>query len=79
MLETNIYKHFKNIRKINLKNVVWKEGKYYLSWNLNTTISSFGNTKKEAFDLYCENIAISRKNQKPHLAKRLLACGPDRI
>ena len=34
--------------KILLKNVVWKEGKYYVSWNLNTGISSFGSTKKEA-------------------------------
>jgi len=34
--------------KINFKNVVWKEGKCYVSWNLNTGISSFGDTKKEA-------------------------------
>lgn len=38
------------MRKINLKNVVWKEGKYYVAWNLNTAISSFGDTKKEALD-----------------------------
>jgi len=36
------------MRKIDLKNVVWKEGKYYVSWNLNTGISSFGDTRKEA-------------------------------
>lgn len=33
------------MRKITLKNV---EGKNYVSWNLNTGISSFGDTKKEA-------------------------------
>ena len=38
------------MQKINLKNVVWKEGKYYVSWNLNTEVSSFGDTKKEAFE-----------------------------
>ena len=38
------------MRKINLKNVVWKEDKYYVSWNLNTGVSSFGDTKKEALE-----------------------------
>ena len=36
--------------KISLKNVVWKEGKDYVSWNLNTGVSSFGDTKKEALE-----------------------------
>lgn len=36
------------MKKINLKNVVWKEGKYYVSWNLNTGVSSFGKTKKRS-------------------------------
>ena len=36
------------MNKINLKNVVWKEEKSYVSWNLNTGISSFGDTKKES-------------------------------
>ena len=31
-----------------LKNVVWKEGKYYVAQSLNVDVSSFGNTKKEA-------------------------------
>jgi len=58
------------MRKINLKNVVWKEGKYYVAWNLNTTVSSFGDTKKEALnnlaealDLYFEDIPISKINK----------------
>ena len=36
------------MRKIDLKNVVWKEGKYYVAQCLNVDVSSFGNTKKEA-------------------------------
>ncbi len=55
------------MRKINLKNVVWKEGKYYIAWNLNTSVSSFGDTKKEALhsleealELYFEDIPISQ-------------------
>lgn len=36
------------MHKLNLKNVVWKEGKYYVALNLNTQVSSFGENKKEA-------------------------------
>ena len=36
------------MRKINLKNVIWKEGKYYVAECLNNHVSSFGKTKKEA-------------------------------
>ena len=36
------------MRKLNLKNVVWKEGKYYVAQCLNVDVSSFGKTKKEA-------------------------------
>ena len=50
------------MRKINLKNVVWKEGKYYVAQCLNVDVSSFGTTKKsalanleEALTLYFEN------------------------
>ncbi len=53
------------MRKINLKNVVWKEGKYYVSQCLNVDISSFGKTKKEALDnlnealvLYFEDVKV---------------------
>lgn len=55
------------MRTIGLKNVVWKEGKYYVSWNLNTGVSSFGDTKKEALkmlqealELYFEDMPISK-------------------
>lgn len=49
------------MRKINLKNIVWKEGKYFVSQCLNVEVSSFGKTKKEslknlneALELYFE-------------------------
>lgn len=58
------------MRKIDLKNVVWKEGKQYVSWNINTGVSSFGDTKKEALDclrealeLYFEDVPISKINK----------------
>ena len=49
------------MRRTNLKNVVWKEGKYYVAQCLNVDVSSFGKTKKdalanldEALELYFE-------------------------
>ncbi|MBI3459114.1 type II toxin-antitoxin system HicB family antitoxin [Candidatus Azambacteria bacterium] len=61
------------MNKIDLKNVVWKEGKYYVSWNLNTGVSSFGNNKKEALDaleealeLHLENVPLSKIQKIEH-------------
>ena len=36
------------MKKISLKNVVWKEGKHYVAQCLNIDIASFGTTKKDA-------------------------------
>ena len=65
-----IYKIIKHMRNIDLKNVVWKEGKYYVAWNLNTAVSSFGDTKKEALnsleealELYFEDVPIAKINK----------------
>ena len=67
--------------KIDLKNVIWKEGKYYVSWNLNTGISSFGDTKKEALaaleealELYLEDAPVSKitKVERPDLVPLVL-------
>ena len=64
------------MRKIDLKNVVWKEEKQYVSLNLNTGVSSFGDTKKEALlmlkealDLYFEDIPVSKalKIERPDI------------
>lgn len=64
------------MHKINLKNVVWKEGKYFVSLNLNTGISSFGNTKnealhalQEALELYFEDSSFSKisKVERPDI------------
>ena len=65
------------MRKINLKSVVWKEGKYYVSRCLDVEVSSFGKTKKEALNmlqealkLYFEDMPIPKKSEikKPVLA-----------
>lgn len=66
------------MRKIDLKNVVWKEGKYYVAQCLNVDVSSFGNTKKEALsaldealELYFEDIKSLKvaKIERPELVR----------
>lgn len=61
------------MRQIALKNVVWKEGKYYVSQCLNVDISSFGKTKKsalknldEALELYFEDVKIPKVSKVEH-------------
>lgn len=66
------------MRKIDLKNVVWKEGKYYVAQCLNVNVSSFGKTKKEALkaldealELYFDDIKVPKitKIEKPEFVK----------
>jgi predicted RNase H-like HicB family nuclease len=56
------------MRKINLKSVVWQEGKYYVSQCLEVDVSSFGKTKKEALarlqealELYFEDAPLPKR------------------
>lgn len=60
------------MKKINLKNIVWKEGEHYIAQCLNVDVSSFGDTKtdalanlKEALTLFFEdsNIEINKVEQ----------------
>ena len=66
------------MRKIDLKSVVWKEGKYYVAQCLNVDVSSFGKTKREALaaldealELYFEDKKVPKvaKVEKPELVK----------
>lgn len=70
------------MKKINLKNVVWKEGKYYVAQCLNVDVSSFGKTKKdalanldEALDLYFEDVKVSEivKIERPEVVNLSLS------
>lgn len=61
------------MQKIALKNVVWKEGKYYVSQCLNVDVSSFGKTKKEslkkldeALELYFEDVKVPKVAEVNH-------------
>lgn len=67
------------MKKLDLKNVVWKEGDYYVAECLNNHVSSFGKTKEEALrmldealELYFEDDsgANSVKVEKPEIVSR---------
>lgn len=58
------------MRKINLKSVIWKEGKYYVSQCLDVDVSSFGKTRQEALvmlqealELYFEDTPLPKKSE----------------
>ncbi len=59
---------------VNLENIVWKEGKYFVAQCLNVDVSSFGETKgealenlKEALELYFEDSSLSVIQEKEQL------------
>lgn len=65
-----------SIMTLNLKNIIWKEGKYYVAQCLNVDISSFGKTKNEALknlnealELYFEDSKIIKlpKVERPEI------------
>lgn len=69
------------MKKLELKNVLWKEGKHYVAQCLNVDVSSFGKTKaeavknlKEALDLYFEdaNITKVREINRPVIIEQKL-------
>ena len=57
------------MKRINFKNVVWKEGRYYVAWNLNTGISSFGETRKEALESLKEALSLYLEDIKESISK----------
>lgn len=58
------------MKKFNFKNIVWKEGRYYVAQCLNVDVSSFGKTKKEALESLKEAIELYFEDIKsPKISK----------
>jgi len=62
----------KNHPKINLQNIVWKEGKYYVSQCLNVDVSSFGKTRIEALSNLREALDLYFSETKSHKIQNIL-------
>ena len=44
--------------QVSLKNIVWKEGKFFVAQCLNVEVSSFGETKEEALQNLSEALTL---------------------
>ncbi len=61
-----------NMKKpLQLKNIVWKEGKYYVAQCLNVDVSSFGRTRKEASRNLQEALELYFEDVKPTIAAKV--------
>lgn len=54
----------KLMQTINLKNIVWKEGKHFVAQCLNVEVSSFGKNRKEALENLNEALELYFEDQK---------------
>ena len=52
------------MNKINLKSVVWNEGKHYVAQCLNVDVSSFGKSRREALINLNEAVALYFEGKK---------------
>ncbi|MFH1170856.1 MAG: type II toxin-antitoxin system HicB family antitoxin [Candidatus Vogelbacteria bacterium] len=52
------------MNKLNLKSVIWNEGKYYVAQCLNVDVSSFGKSKKEALTNLNEAVSLYFEDEK---------------
>ncbi|HLG34948.1 MAG TPA: type II toxin-antitoxin system HicB family antitoxin [Bacteroidia bacterium] len=52
------------MKKLTLKNLVWKEGKYYVAQCMNVDVSSFGKTKAEALKNLNEALDLFFEDEK---------------
>jgi predicted RNase H-like HicB family nuclease len=53
-----------------LKNIVWKENRYYVAQSLNVDVSSFGKTKREALKNLKEALELFfDETKRPKVAK----------
>jgi len=49
---------------LHLKNIIWKEGKYFVAQCMNVDVSSFGKTKSEALKNLDEALALYFEDAK---------------
>ena len=66
MLDGQGEKRYSEImNKLNLKSVIWNEGKYYVAQCLNVDVSSFGKSKREALANLNEAVLLYFEDEKP--------------
>lgn len=61
------------MKKLTLKTVVWKEGKFYVAQCLNVDVSTFGKTKAEAMKNIKEALELYFEGGKRKLVPKVLS------
>lgn len=59
------------MKKIFIKNLIWKDRKYYVAQALNVDISSFGKTKKEALSNLREAVELYLEDARPQDVRKV--------
>lgn len=59
------------MRRVQFKNVIWKEGKYYVCQSLNVDVSSFGKTRHEALKNLHEALELYLEDARPSKISRI--------
>ncbi|PIR46523.1 MAG: HicB family protein [Candidatus Vogelbacteria bacterium CG10_big_fil_rev_8_21_14_0_10_45_14] len=59
------------MKRINMQNITWREGRQYVSWNLNTGVSSFGDTRNEALDSLSEALSLYLEDAPPTCVQKI--------
>jgi len=63
-IQKQISDYLWRMKKLTLKNLVWKEGKYFVAQCLNVDVSSFGKTKSEALKNLNEALDLFFEDEK---------------
>lgn len=58
-----------SMKKVNFKNIIWKEGKHYVAQCLNIDVATFGVTKKEALTNLHEALELYFEGESSNFTK----------
>lgn len=61
-----------NMNTITFKNIIWKEGKYFVAQCLNVDVASFGKTKEEALSNLDEALELYFEDKRVKKPVRVL-------
>lgn len=59
------------MKKVNIQNIVYKEGDYYVAQSLNVDVSSFGKTRAEALEQLEEAVTLYFENEKSPVFEKI--------
>lgn len=64
LIDTSVWSIMARMKKVTVKSIIWKEGKFFVAQCLSVDVSSFGNTKKQALTNLKEALELFFEGQK---------------